>query len=359
MDNLANNQDAALCNPLPWSINGNMIWLASSLTLLRNIEKFNFPGKLSNDKKKQLFNLISRDLLEMEALKNPRLIKAEGMQPIEKEYLVEHFLTKESFHQASSGEGFVLEQTGESLIAINLHDHLMFHRIDINEELEAAWERICNIEALLSKSVNFSFSSKFGFLTSDPAECGTGLIVHIFMHLPGLIHTGRLEEAMKKNKDDAVEQAGLHGDPKDLIGDIVVCHNNYTLGLTEENIISMLRTLGTKLSVEEKSVRAFLKQGQGAEILELKDKISRAYAILLHSYQIEAVEALQALSLLKLGLDLDWLAGISQTKLNELFFAARRAHLLCRYGQKITQEELPHKRAEFIHNSLKGSSLLI
>jgi protein arginine kinase len=359
MDNPANSQETVLCNPLPWNVNSNTIWLASSLTLLRNLEKFNFPGKLSTDKRKALLTLISRDLLEMEALKNPKLIKAEEMQPIEKEYLVEHFLTKESFHQASSGEGFVLDQTGESLIAVNLRDHLMLHKIDIKEELEATWEWICKIEAILAKSVNFAFSSKFGFLTSDPTECGTGLIVHIFMHLPGLIHTGRLEEAIKKNKDDAIEQTGLHGDPKDLIGDIVVYHNNYTLGLTEENILSMMRTLGTKLNVEEKSVRTFLKQGQGAEIAELKDKVSRAYAILLHSYQIEAVEALQALSLLKLGLDLDWVAGISQTTLNELFFSARRAHLLCRYGQKIAQEELPHKRAEFIHNSLKGSSLLI
>ena len=76
MDNPANSQDAVLCNPLPWNVNANTIWLASSLTLLRNLEKFNFPGKLSTDKRKQLVTLISRDLLEMEALKNPKLIKA-------------------------------------------------------------------------------------------------------------------------------------------------------------------------------------------------------------------------------------------------------------------------------------------
>jgi protein arginine kinase len=87
--------------------------------------------------------------------------------------------------------------------------------------------------------------------------------------------------------------------------------------------------------------------------------VSRAYAILLHSYQIEAIEALKALSLVKMGLDLEWLKGTSQAALNHLFFACRRAHLLCQYERNISHEELPHRRAEFIHKALHGLELLI
>ncbi len=60
-----------------------------------------------------------------------------------------------------------------------------------------------------------------------------------------------------------------------------------------------------------------------------------------------------------MGLDLEWLKGTSQSVLNNLLFACRRAHLLCHYGQEISQEELPHRRAEFIHQALKGLELLI
>jgi protein arginine kinase len=348
-----------LCNENPWNHNSNTIWLGSTIILNRNLEKFKFPGKLPTDKRKQIVSLLTRDLLASDQLKNPKLIRAEDMPPIEKEFLVEHFISNQGFHQAYSGEAFVLDETGEFLAVLNLRDHLLLQWVDIREELENAWDRLVQIELGLNKSVNFAFSPKFGFLTSDPTQCGTGLSVTIFLHLPALIYTGQLEAIIKKDKDDGMEQTGLQGDPNELIGDIVAFHNSYTLGVTEDSILSSLRTLATKLVVEEKSVRQHLKQESEIQLAEFKDKVSRAYAILLHSYQVEAIEALQALSLLKLGLDLDWLKGVTQVTLNKLLFSCRRAHLLCHYGQKISQEELPHRRAEFIHKALHGLELLI
>lgn len=343
----------------PWANNTNSIWLGSTLVLLRNLEKFHFPSKLATDKRKQIVSLLTKGLLANDRLKQPKLIRAEEMQPVEKEFLVEHFLSNQSFHQAYVGEAFVLDATGKFLAVINLKDHLLLEWVDTHEELENAWDSLVKIELELNKSVNFAFSPKFGFLTSDPTQCGVAFIVTIFLHLPALLSMNHLDEMIKKYKDDGVEQTGLQGDPNEVIGDIVTFHNRYTLGVTEESILSSLRTLATKLVVEEKGLREHLKHGSESEVAEVKNKVSRAYAILLHSYQIEAIEALQALSLVKLGLDLVWLKGISPSVLNKLLFACRRAHILCHYGQKISPEELPHHRAEFIHRALHGLELLI
>jgi protein arginine kinase len=348
-----------LCNENPWNNNSNVIWLGSTLSLSRNIDKFAFPGKLTIAKLKQVISLLTRDLLQSDQLRKPKLLPAEEMSPIEKEFLVEHFISVLGFHQAQNGEAFILDQSGEFLGVINLRDHLMLQWIDTREDLEKTWERLVKLESTVSQSTNFAFSPKFGFLTSDPTRCGTGFIVNVFLHLPALIHANHLSEILEKNKDEGVEQTGLQGDPNEVIGDIVVFHNSYTLGLSEENILASLRTLATKLVAEERSLRKKLKTESESELAELKDKVSRAYAILLHSYQIESIEALQSISLLKLGFDLDWIKGTTQTILNELLFATRRAHLLCQSGQKIQQEELPHKRAEYIHRSLHGLELLI
>jgi protein arginine kinase len=347
-----------LCPQSPWNENHNLIWLGSTVALQRNIEKFNFPGKLVIDKRQQIISLLSQDLLNNPLLKKAKLIRAEDMPPIEKEFLLEHFLTSQSFHQTHIGEAFVLDETGEFLAVLNLSDHLMIEWIDIKEELETTWDRLVKLETHLAKSVNFAFSPQFGFLTSDATQCGTGLSVSIFLHLPTLIHSNRLEEIMKKNKDEGINLTGLQGDPNEVIGDILALHNNYTLGLTEENILSSLRTFATKLVAEEKSARSSLKQESESELASVKDKISRAYGTLMYSYQIEAIEALQALSLLKLGLDLNWIKGTQQSTLNKLLFSCRRAHLLCHYGQKIHQDELAHKRAEFIHEQIKEVALL-
>lgn len=340
----------------PWTDNPNSIWLGSSVTLLRNLEKFKFPAKLTADKRKQILSLLGKDLLASPHLKNPKLIKAEDLLPIQKEYIMEHFLHPFGFQQAHSGEAFVLDDTGEFLGILNLKDHLTLQWLDYKDELEPTWDRLAKIEMDVNKNIKFAFNSKFGFLTSDPSQCGTALLAYVFLHLPALIYSERLEEVVKKYKDESVLQTGLQGDPAEIIGDIVVFHNAYTLGVTEENILSSLRTLTTKILVEEKSVRTHMKQESQSF---MKDKVSRAYAILLHSYQIEAVEALSAISLVKLGLDLNWITGVGHESLNKLIVACRRAHLICHHNEKISQEEVPHKRAEFIHEALKGTSLHI
>lgn len=348
------NNSSLLGSQGPWANNPNSIWLGSTINLIRNLERFKFPGKLSDDKRKQIVFLLSQNLVSNTNLSKAKLIKAEEMSPTEKEFLVEHFLASEGFHQAHIGEAFVLDDTGEFLATINLHDHLVLQAIDYREELEISWDRLVKVETHLNQTVNFAFLPRFGFLTSDPTQSGTGLLVNVFLHLPALSVTGQLEEAITRYKEDGVETTGLQGDPDEIIGDIVAFHNRYTLGLTEEQILTSMRTLTTKLVVEEKSTRLTIKNKENADI---KDRISRAYAILLHSYQIEAVEALNAISLLKLGLDLEWVTNTTHANLNALLFSCRRAHLLSHYGEKINQDDLPHKRAEFIHRTLKGITL--
>ena len=136
----------------------------------------------------------------------------------------------------------------------------------------------------------------------------------------------------------------------------MVIRNNYTLGLTEENILSSVRSYATKLIVHEQGERKKLRE---EESTEMKNLVSRAYAVLVHSYKIDVAEALNAISLMKLGLELGWLTGVTTKDLNALFFSCRRAHLLAEVGEDFDPEELPHKRAEYIHKVLKKAELHI
>lgn len=346
----------SISNMAPWIKSPNSIWIGSTLTVLRNVEKFPFPGKLQEEKRRQILSLLSKELLKNELLKQPVMIKSEEMPPSEKEFLMEHFLTPQSFIQARGGEAFVIDSTGELLATLNIRDHLSITLVDHRDELETTLDKLINLESSLSKSIKLAFSSRFGFLTADPMQCGTGLIVYVFLHLPALIFKNKLDEIILKNMGEGIQQTGFQGSPHDIIGDIVVFHNGYTLGLTEENIVSSLRNLATKLMVEESSTRTQL---SSEDTVIMKDKVSRAYAVLMHSYQIHAVETLNALSLLKMGLDLGWVANTTHSILNQLIVKCRRAHLHFYYKEPIHPEEVLHKRSEFIHQSLQGLKLLI
>lgn len=340
----------------PWDSNDNSIWLASTVSLSRNIQKFKFPGRLEAERQNQMIALISREMLACKQLLQPGLFRSEELTNQQKEYLVEHFLSQHSFHPTQTAEAIIVDHSGQFLSILNMRDHIHLQLIDCKGELESTWNRIVAIETAIGKQLSYAFNSKYGFLTADFNQCGTGLNVAVFLQVPGLVHTNKIDDILEKLTDDSLLVTGIQGNPTEIIGDVLMVQNNYTLGVTEENIIANLRSFTTKMLIEENSARRKILQETDPEI---KDKVSRAFGILVHSYQIDAIESLNALSLIKLGVELQWIVGLTPNQVNSLFFNCRRAHLIHSYGDDIKQEDILHKRAEFIHANFKNVTLTI
>jgi protein arginine kinase len=91
---------------------------------------------------------------------------------------------------------------------------------------------------------------------------------------------------------------------------------------------------------------------------DVTDQISRAFGLLLHSYQLQTKETINALSLLKLGLSLGMISGITPQQIHALFFLCRRPHLAKLAKVPSTDpQELAHERAAFLHKELKNALL--
>ena len=68
----------------PWANNDNPIWLASTVRMYRNVEKFNFPPKMNPDKRKQIITLVSNKILGLKELVDPVFLKGEDTTPLRK-----------------------------------------------------------------------------------------------------------------------------------------------------------------------------------------------------------------------------------------------------------------------------------
>ncbi len=340
----------------PWMGDENAIWLASTLTLYRNLKHYVFPGKLTDELSQEIEKSLSQELLKSPQLKNPYIVKAEETGPLEKEFLFEHFLLQKSFQQAMRGESFLLDGTGRHFGLINVGNHLQLQITDCHGELETALGQLVAIETDIGRLLPFAFSPRFGFLTADPALAGTGLLVRIFLHTPALIRTGLLKETLDQLGGGEIEAMSIQGATDEIIGDILVIQNRSTLGVTEEQILQLIRTHALKIIVAEKAMRVELGSGKNTEI---KDRVGRAFGLLRHSYQLEAVETWGALSLIKLGLDLGWVEGTSHAVLNDLLITSRRAHLVCEYTEDIPHDAIGMRRAEYVHASLGDTHLTI
>lgn len=347
---------ASLLKNTVWGQSPNPIWIASTLQLKRNLARYKFPHKLSPKEALTVRSLLSELVHKEAGLSVPVSFPLESCDAWDKEFFFEHFLCLENFPTTASAAECILDTTGKILCTLNFQNHLHLHALDTSCTLEESWIRLSKIEGLLSSKIDFAFSQKFGYLASKPAESGTALFACCHLHLPALIHSQKLPELLLKQKEEEISIRGLEGVIDDPVGDILLLKNRYTLGLSEETLIQTLLTVVMRLMGEEKNLRAQLKE---KDPLEFKDKISRAYGLLIHSQQLQTKEALNALSLLNLGVDLNWVSGITSSQLHTLSFQTRRGHLIRLIQEKTPEiQELAPKRATFLHEALKNVVVL-
>lgn len=340
----------------PWLQHSHNVWMGSTLHVSRNLSKFHFPHLLDKTRSEQVVSLLFEGLKNAPNIQNPLLFHSEDIGPLEKDFLYEHFLVQNGFHQAHKGEGFVIDSQGDFLAVLNLQNHLQLFVLDTQQEIEKSWNRLNQIEGFLSKTIDIAYNPRFGFLTSDPKKCGTALQVTLFLHIPAIIHMGELPEILEKENEEEVYAAGLLGSATEMIGDILVAQNTCTLGLTEEYILTTMRMWATRAVIAEISLRKKLMSNNHEH---MKNKISRAFGLLTHSYQLETVEALNGLSLIKLGVDIGWIIPNQPVNMNEVLLNCRRAHLLNIVGKDVPIPDLPRKRAEYLHGIVSNLRIVI
>lgn len=316
----------------PWEKNTNSIWLASTLCLHRNIDKFQFPTHLDTEKRRLVANLLLGALKSSSQLNNLKTYSGEDLSPLDRDFLAEHFLVFEATKESQQGHYYATEESGTVLMQLNAKDHLELHTVEVSEDLEKALSKLVAIERDVEKRLPFSFSQQFGYLTSDPFQCGTALLVSAYLHIPALVFRGIFTQSLERERQESLSFSGLQGSPEDLIGDLLVIRNRHTIGITEEVVLSSIRNTVLRIMMEEKAFRTKMQEEKDDRAV---DSVSRAIGVLQHSFTIDTAESLRALSLLKFGVELEWIKGIGIEEVNELFFDCRRAHLAKVRGKEL------------------------
>jgi protein arginine kinase len=84
--------------------------------------------------------------------------------------------------------------------------------------------------------------------------------------------------------------------------------------------------------------------------------IGRAYGILANAHSISSKEAMNLLSLLRLGIDIGSFPGTERALVDELFLTTQPAHLQKQISDKLSAEERDLLRADMVRERLKDVS---
>ncbi|MDR3319078.1 MAG: ATP--guanido phosphotransferase, partial [Clostridiales bacterium] len=263
--------------------NINNYAVSSRIRLARNIAGVPFPHKLDRESALQLLKNLSMPL-EAAGFK---LYPLASMDMIRQESLKERHLISNNLIMNAEKSGVLLDRSEQSAIMINEEDHIRAQVILKGFELEGAYKMADKIDDLIAAHTDIAYDSRYGYITSCPTNLGTGMRASVMMFLPAISATAAIYSLPNLLSKEALTLRGVYGEGSNAQGYMYQLSNQYTLGMSEHEIIANVTKNIYRLAEVEEHEREKLYFTQKSEIT---DAAMRAWGILTNAYKIAASE---------------------------------------------------------------------
>ena len=328
------------------------IAISSRIRLARNLQGFPFPIMADSLKLANVVQAVDDALQVTKSLDDVLKINMSEITQLDADLLLERRLISREFSIKKDNRCLFMNTTEDMAIMVNEEDHLRLQCLMPGFQFDKIWNKLNNLDSELSSELPFCFDSKLGFLTSCPSNVGTGMRASVMLHLPALAIAGFSESLIQGVFKLGMAVRGILGEGSDNMGNLFQVSNQSTLGESELEIIKRLSALVAQIVVHEKNARIKLQEVNKNKLL---DNVGRAYGILKYAYSISTKEALQYLSMLRLGVDIGAIKTLDIHTVNELFITIQAAHLQKFYGTEIDSKERDQVRARLIRETINNA----
>ncbi len=329
------------------------IVISSRIRLARNVSGYRFHSRANPKECLELEDHVQNRIVESELEEGLTYFKLPDLSPLDRQFLVERHLISREHAFGKGPRGVALTPRENLSIMVNEEDHLRIQGLRSGLQLGGAWKEIDGLDSKLEERLEYSYSPRFGYLTTCPTNAGTGLRASVMLHLPALVMTQQIEKVFQAVSKINLAVRGLYGEGTKASGDFYQISNQQTLGRAEEEIIQNIESVIPQIVKFERTVRQTLMENK-REVIE--DKAHRAYGMLRSARIISSDETMDLLSVVRLGVNLGLIGDLKMRTINELFILTQPAHL-----QKMEQTELSSTqrdiaRATFVREKLLDPS---
>lgn len=325
-----------------FTINGGFTGLAASsrVRLARNLK--GYPFRLTEAQHKEIADKVFAALQNNPTI-GPEFEKKQIIpRSTEASQLVEEHLISPEL--AQNGGWLIVSKDSGVSIMVGEEDHLRLQVIGTGLCPKECLETANRIAALIESELPFAYDERLGYLTACPTNIGTGLRASIMLHLPMLTATGEIGRMTGYAGSRGCAVRGAYGEGSKAVGGFYQISNQVTLGASAAELTEKLVETATTIIDAEKKAREQVRSQNEAG---LRDRIYRAAGTLRSAYLIDTSEAVQCISDVLVGLQMDLLSGVEPQKLYELEQRIRPAMLTG------APQERDCKRAELLRAAAK------
>lgn len=322
--------------------------VSSRVRLNRNLNGFKFLNKCSKEEQQKILNTV-KDIVPSLGYEL-KYISFDDLDDVTKVSLVEKHLISPEFAMNKENKKAILINNEENIcIMLNEDEHIKLQVFGSGQELDNLMNLAVEIDEKLGEILEYSYSEKFGYLTTSPINLGTGMKASVIVHLPALTLTGNLPKIVRIINNFGMSVKGVYGEGTQNQGDLYQISNNQTLGISEKEIVANVKNITEKIIEQERIARKYLGKNQ----LELEDRVYRAFGELTCARKLSSEECRKLLSDVKLGTDLGIIKELDDSKIKQLELYTKSGNLQKYLGKTLDGYEREIKRAEVIKQIVK------
>ena len=320
--------------------------VSSRIRLARNLQNVAFPGWAGEDECERVWQRLRDALARIPSLQPCFAVGMGELDDIEKSILFERHLISQEEAARGRGSGVVIARDESAAVMVNEEDHLRLQAMTSGLRLQDLWRHASRMDDEIEEHVRYAFSPRLGYLTACPTNIGTGLRASVMLHVPGLVLMNEINPVVNGLGKIGLAVRGLWGEGTEAVGNMFQVSNQITMGDNEEHIIQILEQVVRELVEHEQNARQRLLEKRADA---LRDHVGRARGILAHAHVMTSKEALNLLSGLRLGVDLDIMPCNDKRRLlDELWLLIQPGHLQKLEGRRIKAKERDRVRAGII-----------
>ena len=309
--------------------------------LARNIKGFKFPSAMTPEESNAVLTKV-KDALEP-IISEYEIFDMAEITPQKAGELTEKHLISPNFKNGTLKRAAIISKDETVSIMVNEEDHVRIQCFAAGLNPKEVLDKAGKIDTLLRERLQFAFSEKYGYLTSCPTNCGTGLRLSAMVHLPALALSGAEGRLLRESAKQGMTVRGMYGEGSKAPGHIYQISNQVTLGVTANDIYEKFSALLDSIFDAEQSIRDNIKKNISPELF---DKIYRAAADLKGAYLMSSSEFLTLQSFVRLGAYIG-VCDIDIDKLKKLWIETSPYNI-----GNISPQERDIKRAEILRREL-------
>lgn len=331
--------------------NNSSNYVASRIRLSRNSADYKFPYKLAPAEARDMIDEFKFALRDIPSDNNGIFEYAdfEKMEVMEKSSFRERKLLNRTLEGKKTPGGIIYSEDDKISIVLNGEDHIRLQVMDSGFALDDCFAKADMIDDYMSSKINIAFNSKYGYLTTYPTNVGTAMKASVIVHLPSLSKSKRFQDLIGDMSRFGTVTKGLYGRGTENYGDLFEIANQKTLGMSEQDILTLVKNVSEQISKQETDIRQdFLEKNR----LLREDEAYKAYGVLKYARKLTYKEAMIYMSTVRAAICDGILVPKTDVSIYSLMIGLQPGNLQKESNRPLTKDDLDVERARYIRRSL-------